>query len=103
MTNRLSSSNAKKPAKSRWLLRLMFSMIVASLAVTGCARRYTMVLSNGGRITSRGKPALVEGAYVYTDMNGQPASVPAGRVREVAPASMASPSIKSGYRAEPVK
>jgi hypothetical protein len=48
-----------------------------------------MTLNNGTRLTTASKPRLKEGTYIYKDAKGQDCYVPAGRVREIAPASMA--------------
>jgi len=85
--------------KSTALLLLM----VCALVFTGCARNYTITLSSGSRITTKGKPKLQHGYYVYKDYQGKPGSVPAGRVREVSPSNMTSSRVNSGYSAEPIK
>lgn len=64
-------------------------MLIGSLVLAGCARNYVITMNNGRTVTSASKPKLVEGNYVFKDANGAPAYVPAGRVREIAPASMA--------------
>ncbi|HYG24217.1 MAG TPA: YgdI/YgdR family lipoprotein [Verrucomicrobiae bacterium] len=66
---------------------IIFLMLV-SLMATGCARRYTMTTNGGGQIVSKGRPQLSNGVYVYKDLQGRRATVPAGRIREVAPSSM---------------
>ena len=68
---------------------LPFSGLLLALLLTGCARNYVITLTSGARITSRGKPKLQGATYVFKDAKGQPAQVSAGRVREIAPASMA--------------
>lgn len=57
---------------------------------TGCARSYVITLNNGSRITTQGKPKLSGSTYVYKDASGKPAQVSTLRVREIAPASMAT-------------
>lgn len=81
-----------KPASALRISVLL--LLLAVLGLTGCARSYVITLNNGSRITSHGKPKLQGGAYFYKDTEGKPASVPAGRVREIAPASMAAPEGK---------
>jgi hypothetical protein len=64
--------------------------LLALLLLCGCARHYTITTNNGSQIAARGKPKLQEGVYVYTDLQGRRASVPAGRVREIAPSSIST-------------
>jgi hypothetical protein len=63
---------------------------LAPLLLAGCARHYVITLNSGARITTLGKPQLQQGRYVFKDVEGKPGVVAAGRVREIAPASMAS-------------
>jgi hypothetical protein len=58
------------------------------LLLAGCARHYVMTLNSGAHITTLGKPKLQNGAYLYKDVQGQAGVIPAGRVAEIAPASM---------------
>ena len=78
-------------------------LTLCALTLMGCARHYTITLNSGNRITTQGKPKLERGYYVYKDMKGQIGSMPAGRVREVAPSNMTSSRTSSGYSAEPMK
>ncbi len=61
--------------------------ILTLLLLTGCARHYTVTLTNGNTITAHSKPRLNEGgsAFVFKDRTGQTMSVPAGKVSEIAP------------------
>ena len=68
--------------------RFFPTLLLLPVLLTGCAHRYVITLNNGSRITTAGKPRLENGSYVFKDAKGQPASVFAGSVREVAPASM---------------
>lgn len=78
-------------------------LTVCALGFTGCARNYTITLNSGNRITTKGKPRQERGYYVFKDSQGQPGSVPVGRVREVSPSNMTSSRVSSGYSAEPMK
>ena len=80
---------------------LLFLLLIALL--TGCARRYTITLQNGNQITAHGKPKLQGDAYVFKDANGQQGFVSAGRVREIAPASMATSTSDSKFKGPPKK
>lgn len=59
------------------------------LALPGCAEHYVVKLSNGAQITTPHKPKMVNGTYQYTDSLGHRQMLPASRVREIEPASMA--------------
>jgi len=69
---------------------LLSGLLLLALLLCGCARTYIITLTNGARVTSKGKPKLQNGSYVFKDVKGQPAQVSAGRVREIAPASMST-------------
>ena len=63
-------------------------LLLVPLLLTGCARHYVVTLNNGSHISTLSKPRLENGNYVFKDAQGQPGSVFAGSVREIAPASM---------------
>ena len=69
--------------------KLVLLFAVGLVALCGCARHYVMTLNNGAQIDTRGKPKLKGSAFVFKDAAGRESSVPAGRVREIEPASMA--------------
>ena len=71
---------------------------VGALAIllAGCTPRYVITLHGGDQISTRGKPKREGGYFLFTDIRGQSGSVPVSRVREVAPASMASKPESSG-------
>ncbi len=75
--------------------------LLMALCLCGCARSYVITLHNGTRLTAASKPRLKEGYYVFKDARGNPASVSAGRVREVAPAGMASEVNTSPFKTVP--
>lgn len=76
-------------------------ILLGAVLLTGCARNYTITLSNGSRISGYGKPRLTGGSYVFKDAKGQPIYVPAGRVRVIEPTSMVGSRQSSGFKAEP--
>ena len=78
----------------KWLFP---TLLLVTVFLTGCANRYVITLNNGSRITTKGKPHLENGAYAYKDTKGEPGSVFAGSVREVAPASMSKKSENSQF------
>jgi len=84
--------------------KLLFPTIAALLILTGCAQHYVLTLSDGERIRTGSKPRLERGFYYFKDASGHDARpVFAGRVREVAPASMATPDPTSAFRSVPSK
>jgi len=76
---------------------------LALMLTAGCSNRYIVTMSNGSRVSAAGKPKLVQGEFVFKDSAGKTVHVPQGSVREVAPASMSSPSMNSGFTSEPMK
>jgi len=65
-------------------------LLLGLIALSGCSHRYVMTLNNGTRITTANKPQLKGSTYYFKDRSGRTNSEPAGRVREIAPASMVS-------------
>ena len=59
------------------------------LLLCGCSHTYVITLNNGTKLVTASKPRLEKGMYVFKDAKGVTSYEPAGRVREIAPASMA--------------
>ena len=79
-------------------------LLIGLIALTGCAHHYVMRLKNGTEITTASKPKLKEGIYSFKDAKGEEHFVAAGRVREVAPASVAARENKAKpLKSEPPK
>jgi hypothetical protein len=75
--------------------RAALPLVLGLIALTGCARHYVIRLNNGNEVTTASKPQLKEGTYFYKDAKGVEQTVGAGRVREIAPASVAAKENKS--------
>jgi len=71
----------------RWIALLLIAPLLA-----GCARQYVMTLTNGTQIGTKGKPRLKGNYYEFKDALGRESRIGAGRVVEVAPASMVKQS-----------
>jgi Bacterial protein of unknown function (DUF903) len=69
-------------------MRTALALALLVAAGVGCARHYVITLNNGTQLSTRGKPHLEGGYYVYTDILGRKTWISSGRVSEVAPASM---------------
>ena len=79
-------------------------LLIGLIALTGCAHHYVMRLNNGAEITTASKPQLKEGVYYFKDAKGEEHFVAAGRVREIAPASVAARGEQAqAVKAEPPK
>jgi hypothetical protein len=70
--------------------KLAIPLLAGLLVVSGCASHYVIKLTNGAQITTANKPQREGGAYRFKDSQGKEHLVPAGRVQEIAPASMAN-------------
>jgi hypothetical protein len=68
---------------------ILVACSLLTLVSSGCARSYVMRMQNGTRITTTNKPKLERGYYVFKDSSGRKMQIPAGRVREIEPTSMA--------------
>ncbi len=81
--------------------KLILPLLLSLAVLSGCAHAYVMKLSNGARISTTSKPRLEKGNYYYKDATGRKLSVPAGRVMEILPASMAEEE-KTRFKPTPV-
>ena len=77
------------------MTRLILPLLVGLLVLSGCANHYVIKLTNGAELTTASKPQLKDGAYHFKDAKGQDRAVAAGRVREIAPASVAAEEKKA--------
>lgn len=64
---------------------------VCLVALCGCARHYVITMTNGTQIGATGKPHLKGGYYHFKDARGRESVIAAGRITEIAPASMVKP------------
>jgi hypothetical protein len=70
--------------------RTFLVVVLSTLALTGCSRHYAMTMTNGSRIVTASKPKLKNGSYFFKNAEGKEVVVPAGRVRQITPASSSS-------------
>ena len=75
--------------------KLLLPLLIGLLTVCGCAHQYVIKFSNGNTITTASKPKLKGGSYHFKDAKGREVVIPAGRVIEVEPASMAEEEAKT--------
>ena len=70
--------------KSKYLLLLAMSL---TCFATGCVTHYNITLTNNNMISTRGKPKYDKATdtYKFTDAFGRPGSIPAFRIKEIAP------------------
>jgi hypothetical protein len=69
--------------------KLAAPVLLSLVLLCGCAQHYVIKMTNGGEVTTRGKPKLNGAHYEYKDVNGKAQRIPAGRVTEIEPATMA--------------
>jgi len=94
------------PQNSRMILavrNLCFLLPLGFLLFTGCARNYTITLTNGTQLGAQGKPQLKNGAYYFKDAIGHDTAIAAGRVSRIETASSAKEASKSGFIDSPKK
>jgi hypothetical protein len=82
--------------------RLLLLALVCGMFASGCAHNYVLTMANGSQVTAASKPKLKNGFYYFKDVRGRQMSVAEGRVREVAPASMAKKQ-QPGFTVPPAK
>lgn len=72
----------------KFMLQLGLAVVALGL-LAGCARKYNIRTNSGAVITAKGKPVYdkANGVFLYTDAKGQKRFIPAGSVRQIAPAS----------------
>ena len=72
-----------------------------TLLASGCVRYYNVTTTSGRVMTSKGKPHYDKenSVFVFTDVRGEKRSVPAGSVRQIAPAS--EKSDPTGFNPKP--
>lgn len=79
--------------------RIFLAFLGGLLVLSGCARGYVITMNNGERIKAATKPHFERGFYYFKDASGRPAEpVSAGRIREIAPASMVEPEPASVFK-----
>jgi hypothetical protein len=66
---------------------LLLPMIALACLATGCVSHYNITLTNNNVMSTRGKPKYDKATdtYQFKDAFGRPASVPAFRIKEIAP------------------
>ena len=82
---------------------ILFPTLLLAFLLAGCSNPYVVTLTNGTQLTVCGKPKLVGSSYIIKDAHGEKSSLPASRVREIAPADMAGSALSSGESAAPKK
>jgi hypothetical protein len=70
-------------------LAKLLPWLFSAALLSGCAYRYDMTLTNGGRVTNVTKPVLDRdtGVFTYKDVAGNVHHLNAGRVVDIAPHS----------------
>jgi len=81
--------NLSKVWLSCSLVRGLLLPLLAAVLLSGCAHRYDIMLTNGGRVTNVTKPVLDRetGVFTYNDVAGNEHKISAGRVVDIGPHS----------------
>jgi ABC-type Fe3+-hydroxamate transport system substrate-binding protein len=68
-------------------MKQLLLTFLLGLLCAGCSQHYNITLSNNNMMSTRGKPKYDKATetYKFTDAMGRPGSVPAFRVKEIAP------------------
>jgi hypothetical protein len=74
--------------------KVCLPVLISAIALTGCSHHYVLKLNNGAQVSTATKPKLQEGSWRFKDAKGEEQYVPAGSVREIAPASAVSSESK---------
>jgi hypothetical protein len=68
----------------RWFGRAALWLGVGLVLLgTGCAQRYVITTTTGASLSSKGRPRLEGGWYLYRDATGQEQRINAMRVRSI--------------------
>jgi hypothetical protein len=66
---------------------LSLVLIASASLASGCVRHYNITLTNNNVMSTNGKPKYdpATDSYKFKDAFGRPATVPAFRIKEIAP------------------
>lgn len=83
----IERNSAPKPARRAFNLRALFALLLAAAALCGCARRYDMTLTNGGRVINVRKPVRSKegGNFTVTTADGKRLVISSDRVLSIVP------------------
>ena len=79
--------SAPKPVRRALNPRALFALLLAAANLCGCARRYDMTLTNGGRVTNVRKPIRSKegGNFTFIAADGKQHVISADRVLSIVP------------------
>jgi len=81
---RISARGTVRPALNP---RTLFALLLTAAALCGCARRYDITLTNGGRMENVRKPVRSKegGDWTCTTASGQKLTISSSRVLSIVP------------------
>ena len=84
-------------------LPLLGFILGMALVCASCAQNYNIITTSGRVISARGKPHYdkANSVFVFTDASGRERRIPAGSVRQIAPAS--DTSDPTGFNPQPAR